>query len=341
MELQAEKLPAYVLMEEENTKRKIEELLAEKGGQRTPEVMLWVMEALASFYNVSRSMAKYRMIELGYPEAEGVYVYVDNQHIPDYGCSGNWKPGTTYTISRVEASQLLRESPDFRIALSSGCYTYVEGHFCLDDDEFIETSRYNQLRRLTAYARHHIDECCLSFSVAGRFANTEYEDGQAARKKEVKNKYQSRHELDAEPESKERVLQNKRFTDDSVLWTKVKQDMPDTFKDAIQTIIDLKGISQNELAMRMGVSRAAPRKWCVKPSLRHVVALCIAMDVRADIGEELVRLAGLSFQNNLEQNILRGMLYETRDLTLARANEIMRQNKLPPLTDGRDEEIAC
>lgn len=341
MELQAEKLPAYVLMEEENTKRKIEELLAEKGGQRTPEVMLWVMQSLASFYNVSRSMAKYRMIELGYPEAEGVYVYVDNQHIPDYGCSGNWKQGTTYTISRVEASQLLRESPDFRIALSSGCYAYVEGHFCLDDDDFIETSRYNQLRRLTAYARHHIDECCLSFSVAGRFANTEYEDGQAARKKEVKNKYQSRHELDPEPESKERVLQNKRFTDDSVLWTKVKQDMPDTFKDAIQTIIDLKGISQNELAMRMGVSRAAPRKWCVKPSLRHVVALCIAMDVRADIGEELVRLAGLSFQNNLEQNILRGMLYETKDLTLARANEIMRQNKLPPLTDGRDEDIAC
>lgn len=342
MELQAEKLPAYVLMEEENTKRKIEELLAERGGQRTPENMLWVMQSLASFFNVSRSMAKYRMIELGYPEAEGVYVYVDNQHIPDYGCGGTWKPGTTYTITRADTAQLLRESSNFRLALLSGCYSYIEGHFCLEDEAYIETSRYNQQRRLTAYARHHIEECCLSFSVRGRYANTEYEDGQAARKKEVKNKYQSRHELDAEPESKERVLQNKRFTDDSVLWTKVKQDMPDTFKDAIQMIIDMKGITQNELAMRMGVSRAAPRKWCaVRPSLRHVAALCIAMDVRADVGEELVRLAGLSFQNNLEHNILRGMLYETRDLTVARANEIMRQNKLPPLTDGRDEEIAC
>lgn len=341
MELQAEKLPAYVLMEEENTKKKIEALLAEKGGQRTPENMLWVMNSLAVFFNVSRSMAKYRMIELGYPEAEGIYVYVNSQHIPDYGCCGKWKPGITYTISRGEASQLLWESPDFRIALSSGCYTYIEGHYCLDDEAYIETSRYNQLRRLTAYARHHIDECCLSFSVRGRYVHAEYEDGQAARKKEVKNKYLSRHELDSEPETKERILQNKQFADDSVLWTKVKQDIPDSFKDAIQHIIDLKGISQNELAMRMGVSRAAPRKWCTgRTSLRHVVALCIAMDVRGDVGEELVRLAGLSFQNNLEHNILRGMLYETKDLTVARANEIMRQNKLPALTNGEDEEIA-
>ena len=340
MELQAEKLPAYVLMEEENTKKKIESLLEEFGGARTPENMLRIMNALASFYNVSKSMAKYRMIELGYPEAEGIYVYVDNRHIPDYGCSGEWKPGITYTISRGEAAYLLNESGDFRNALLSGCYAYVEGHYCLDTEDYIETG-YRQARRLTEYARRHIEECCISFSVRGRYADTEYEDAQAARKKEVKNKYQSRHDLDAEPETKERVLQNTRFTDDAVIWTKVKREMPDNFGKAIQYIIDLKGITQNELAMRMGVSRAAPRKWCVgKASMRHVVALCIAMDVRADIGEELVRLAGHSFMNNLEHNLLHGMLFETKDLSIARANEIMRQNKLQPLTDGRDEELA-
>ena len=35
------------------------------------------------------------------------------------------------------------------------------------------------------------------------------------------------------------------------------------------------------------------------------------------------------------------MMYETKDLTVARANEILRQEKLAPLTEGRDEEIAC
>ncbi|MBR3298896.1 MAG: hypothetical protein IKI64_06790 [Clostridia bacterium] len=48
--------------------------------------------------------------------------------------------------------------------------------------------------------------------------------------------------------------------------------------------------------MRLGVSRAAVRKWCAeRATLRHVVALCTALDVRADIGEELVSFAGLIF----------------------------------------------
>ena len=200
---------------------------------------------------------------------------------------------------------------------------------------------YNGNKRLTEYARRHVDECCISFRVGGRYSDTEYTDGQAARKKEVYHKYQSRHVFNAEPDSKERLLENTRFTNDAVVWRQLKQNIPDNFRDAVQKIIDLKGITQNELAMRMGVSRAAPRKWCVgKLSLRHITALCIAMDVRADIGEELIRLAGLSFQNNLEQNLLHSMLFETKDLTVSRANEILRQNNLPPLTNGEDGEIV-
>ena len=52
-------------------------------------------------------MAKYRMIELGYPEAEGVYAYIDNVRIPDYGCSGLWERGITYAISLADAGALL------------------------------------------------------------------------------------------------------------------------------------------------------------------------------------------------------------------------------------------
>ena len=158
---------------------------------------------------------------------------------------------------------------------------YVEGHYCLNDDAYIQY-RDRDYRRLTVYARHHIEECCISFSVRGRYASTEYEDAQAARKKEVKDKYQSRHAFDAEAQSQERVLQNTRFANDAVIWMKLKRNMPDSFREAVKDIIDLKGISQNELSMRMGVSRAAPRKWRMKPSVRQVVAICIAMDVRAD-----------------------------------------------------------
>ena len=123
---------------------------------------------------------------------------------------------------------------------------------------------------------------------------------------------------------------------------RLKIAMPDSLGKAVQLILDEKGISQMELAMRLGVSRAAWRKWCAeRMSLKHIVAICIALDVRADIGMEMVRLAGHTFQNNKEHNLLLAMMYETKDLTIARVNEIMRQEKLPPLTEGKDEEIAC
>ena len=211
MELQAEKLPAYVLMEEGNTRRKIEELLLSRGGAHTPENIYWVMCQLADFYQVSKSMAKYRMIELGYAEAEGVYAYIDRMRVPDYGCAGTWERGITYAIALADAGALIRESADFAEALRTGAYTYVEGHFCLDMAPYVEFD-YRRIKRLTAYARHHIEECCIAFAVNGRYANTSYEDAQAARKKEVKDKYQSRHSLDAEPDSKGRALQNSQLS---------------------------------------------------------------------------------------------------------------------------------
>ncbi len=339
MELQTEKLTAYVLMEEEGARRRAEELLSSLGGGRTPENLQKVLQGLASFYGVSRSMARYRMVEMGYPEAEGVYAYVERRRIPDYGCGGEWKPGITYVLSREEAGRLLQESEAFRQVLESGCYCYVEGHFCLREEAYLEHMD-RPYRRLTAYARHHIEECCIAFRVHGRYASTEYADGRAARRKEKTDRYQSRHDLDAEPETRMRACQNDHFAEDAVIWTRLKRDLPDTFRQAVQDILDAKGISQSELAATMGVSRAAFRKWCAeKPSLRHVVALCIAMDVRADVGEELVRLAGLTFQNHLEHSLLRSMLYETRDLTVGRAGEILRQKGLPPLTNGAEEDL--
>lgn len=323
MELQAEKLPAYVLMEESNTRCEIERLLTLRCGICSPENMYWIMTQLASTFKVSRSMAKYRMIELGYPEAEGVYTFIDNERIPDYGCGGTWKRGITYAIALSDIGVLARKSPYFAKALQSGYYTYAEGH-------------------LTAYARRHIEECCISFTVQGRYTNAAYEDAQAARKTPVKNRYQSRHDFIAEPETKQRVKENEIFSSDSAIWMKLKTSMPETVGGAIQKILDEKGITQQELAMRLGVSRAALNKWSsCRMSKRHIVAICIALDVRGDIGLELVRLTGQTLLNNMEDNLLTAMLYETRDLTVGRANEIMRQQKLAPLTEGQDEELVC
>ena len=133
-------------------------------------------------------------------------------------------------------------------------------------------------------------------------------------------------------------MQNTLFFEDAKTWKALLDRCPKNFGEAVQTIIDMKGISQEELAARAGISRSTLRKWCSgRISLRHVIALCIAMDVRADVGEELVRLAGLCFQPKPEHDVLYAMLFETKDLSVARANEILKQNFLPALTCAADE----
>lgn len=138
MELQADKLPAYILMEERNTRAEIERLLCERGGDRSPETFNWILSQLAARFNVSRAMAKYRMIELGYPEAEGVYVYLKHgERVPDYGCSGKWEAGLTYTIAYEEAVVQFRQDEEFRKLLVSSEFTYAEGHFVLNHPAYV------------------------------------------------------------------------------------------------------------------------------------------------------------------------------------------------------------
>ena len=340
MELQAEKLPAFILMEENNTRRYIEDLYDSSRWDKSPDNVMRVVEQLAEKFGVSRSMAKYRMIELGFPEAEGVYCFIDGKRIPNHGCAEQWESGVTYSISRLEAAALLNHSHEFNSALRSGCYSYVEGHYCLNSPDYVTGT--GRSKRLTQYARTHIDECCIAFSAYGRYSKTDYTAGIAARKTEVKDKYQTRHNFNSEPGTKERMLQNKLFHEDAMLWDKLKKELPDTFYNAVQFIIDAKGISQDDLAWRIGISRSALQKWCKgKITLPHVVALCIALNIRADVGEELVRIAGLAFKDSTADSLLHAMIFEANDLSVERANEMLTQSGFPKLLcKNADESIV-
>lgn len=179
MELQAEKMTAAVLMEKGLAMKAIKDQLDLHQGDRGPRYTSTTVSYLASKFQVSLSMARYRMVELGYPEAEGVFAYVDGERVPDYGCAGDWKKGLTYTIPRKDVLCLL-EDPAFRKAFQSGAYIYLEHHIVLDLPEYVQVNSQGK-KRLTDYARTHIDECCLAFTVSGRYADGQYREGAAAR----------------------------------------------------------------------------------------------------------------------------------------------------------------
>lgn len=121
-------------------------------GVRTPENIKQIIQEIAARHNVSFAMAKYRLIELGFTEAEDIVVYVH----PRPWHSG-WPEKTTYTLSLMASAHLTEESIELEGCLRSGRYVYVEGHFCLNQKKYLYRTRMGQVA-LKPYARAHIDE---------------------------------------------------------------------------------------------------------------------------------------------------------------------------------------
>ena len=96
-------------------------------------------------------------------------------------------------------------------------------------------------------------------------------------------------------------------------------------------------MSMEDLADEIGVSRPVIYKWLgqKRVSLRHVVGICVALSLRADIGVALVEKAGYTFRKTDEDMLLRGMVFHSDIVTIASANALLEKKKLPRLVNGK------
>jgi transcriptional regulator with XRE-family HTH domain len=334
MELQCEKLPAYLLMESQSTKELVESELQRHQGVRSPEVMRDIIDTVSIRNKVSRAMAKYRLIELGYYEAEGIRCFVDGRSVPDHGCSGSWPEGVTYTISAYQATELADRDPKFLNLIRGGRYRYVEGHFCLNQEAYVKETWYGT-PYLTSYARTHIDECCLGFAAHGRYRSSEFRQGRVARTKTkpVTSQYCPGYTLVAEPGTDLYVKENETFRHDSFLWGELLYALPDDFHEAVNEILQKKGITQEALAERLGVERRTLTKYLSQdnPTIDHVVGICVALQLPFFISEKLIELSGNAFQRKPLHHQYREFLFQAEKLTVSRCEDILVEHGWPPL----------
>lgn len=167
MELQATMLTPRILMPRKVFKKKANELLlgrSKRAGIYLCDLMPQVIEQLAECFEVSPLAAKLRLIEVGYPQAEGALIEVDGRVVPPH----TWRAGAlaeneTFTIPLGEAARLFCEDASFRKAAQG--HLYIDGHFVLNDGRYVDVLEDGGVR-MTDYARWHMDECCLVFSLA-------------------------------------------------------------------------------------------------------------------------------------------------------------------------------
>lgn len=337
MELQCEKLPAYLLLERNDVIDYVEARLKQCNWKKTPENIRAIVDGLAERYEVSYQMAKYRMIELGYCEAGGIRNYVNDMVIPDHGCTWLWPANTTFTISAKDAALLAVSDSEFERVICSGRYRYVEGHFCLNTDKYILRDYYGK-PHLTVYARCHMEECCLGFTVGGRYRRTEYAVSKVARNKTepVTDKYRAAYRLVAEPGSSEYEKENQAMVDDGLLWLEFYKNIPDDFAEMIKAIMKRKGITQENLSFELGVDRKALLNYLNqdRPSVAHVVGICVALKVPYFISMEILGAAGIKLRSTEQDFLYRQFLLNAENLTVSRCEDILKQHNKKPLFRG-------
>lgn len=337
MELQCEKLPAYLLLERNDVIDYVEARLKQCNWKKTPENIRAIVDGLAERYEVSYQMAKYRMIELGYCEAGGIRNYVNDMVIPDHGCTWLWPANTTFTISAKDAALLAASDSEFERVICSGRYRYVEGHFCLNTDKYILRDYYGK-PHLTVYARCHMEECCLGFTVGGRYRRTEYAVSKVARNKTepVTDKYRAAYRLVAEPGSSEYEKENQAMVDDGLLWLEFYKNIPDDFAEMIKAIMKRKGITQENLSFELGVDRKALLNYLNqdRPSVPHVVGICVALKVPYFISMEILGAAGIKLRSTEQDFLYRQFLLNAENLTVSRCEDILKRHNEKPLFRG-------
>ena len=144
----------------------IKQFRTELGTSELIDVMEPVIDALATFFCVSRTAAKIRMIDAGYEEAIGTFTYIDGRYVkPHRFKKGALEKNQTFSIGAEDAAIQGLTNPTLSALVRDGSYQYVDAHFVLNHPKYVTQDIFGETV-LTDYARNHMDECCLIFDLS-------------------------------------------------------------------------------------------------------------------------------------------------------------------------------
>jgi Zn-dependent peptidase ImmA (M78 family) len=306
MEWQANALAPRILMPEWSTRMLTDQWLRRMEKLDPKYRMDRIVEKLSCHYEVSRSLARIRLIELGYPDAE----------------LGFTAP-TQYEISYTDATREFAQKPKFRDVLASGAYAYVDQRFCLRNSRYISRAEDGALH-LTEYAKAHPAECCIGFDVQrrARWAN----DGMFRDRRKV-------------AQFAEAASEEQRFLKTVQEVSRVMKSLPVTFGSTLESHMQRKGLTQEQLAESSLLAARTIRSYqsTEAPSigLPRVVALCIGLKLHPIFCFDMVRKAGYRFNLTEEHVAYQMLLGSMTHSPIYECNEYLRAAGIPPL--GKEE----
>lgn len=304
-----------------------------------------LIKATANYFGVTIIAAQKRLVEFGMEEARGAFNYIDGRYVPAYF----WQRGflgvdQTFSIGLKDLSKLLSERQSIKNRLAEGGLVYIESHICLNDSKYIALSEAG-VPKLTYYARTHMDECCLVFEKSNH--------NQGSSKVTFTNVLNNSAELSITPsfkypasdrnldiESRARLLCELGFELSQVL-----KELPCDFGGVLNYLRKYRKLTNEALSelslLSVEYISKLQNNHIKEPSVKTVVALCIAMSLHFQLSDELLKRSGRSLRSlSMEEDMLYNlMIMSSSDYTVEECNQILIENNFTPLTIKKDSSI--
>ena len=334
MEWQANRAAPRIRMPTSSFSMKIDELIGRYRqrypGSNAPRMYARVVSDLARFFGVSRESAKRRMIELGYVEAKGVLNYVNGKYTFDYAFRpDSLMANKTFTIDFEAAVDLYRRDCDFRACIDSGLYQYVDDHFCRIDSQYVY--RRNGTLHLTSYAKAHMDQCCLIFSLHSTGPTFLYREGslqkETAAGQTAAGFVGEAYETDYFAEAQQLSV--------------IMGELPGSPCGTLKAHMERKRITIEALVAKCGVSEKTIRRLRsdpdYMPTRTNIMALCIGLQLEPPLQRDWMSKYGFGFGSSATDLYYEFLMNSLYMQPLSVFNAKLQEHGYPPLSRGGDQ----
>ncbi|WP_350343255.1 transcriptional regulator [Proteinivorax tanatarense] len=295
MEWQANALAPRIQMPLAMFKTKAFELIKQYKQQSGTTMLIDVMEpvidALATFFCVSRIAAKIRMIDAGYEEAIGTFTYLDGRYIKPHGFKkGSLKRNQTFSIGAVDAAIQSMSNPELNALVKDGSYQYVDAHFVLNHPKYLEKDLSGNTR-LTDYARTHMDECCIVFdlsiesNVRERYHSECFLNRDQTSNISLSIKYGGGYEHSTQ-EKKVKLL-----ADELAENARIYGELPTSYTSSLKMVKKWRGVTFKELGERTKLNERTIRRIVngeEKCSINSLILLCLSLHLPPEISNHII-----------------------------------------------------
>ena len=323
VERQTSQLTARLRMPRECTRQKILECLKKYQHLNQMEAMNRTIHDLSWTFNVSYETAKYRMVELGYPEARGVMNFIDGRYVDDYAAGDD---GRRFAVTLEQLEREYQRNPKLRQLAETDEYVYVGGYLVRFSPESVrlENGKY----RLTSTAQMDISKYCIGFKALPCRQHHDYDP----------DSFHRDHE--AHPDD---VCMDEHQGIDGILkldqtYHRMVSTHTMSFADTLTGYMDLFKITIPELVEDTGISERTIKNYRNGkgvPTLEYILSICVAMGLSPQTSRNLLKSAHITFDASEGQPYEAYSFiidYMTVDYSVREVNEYLRKKEIPPLS---------